>query len=38
MIAKSLEKISEIDSHIACASSGLITDARTLVDHARVEA
>ncbi|KRX01421.1 hypothetical protein PPERSA_01324 [Pseudocohnilembus persalinus] len=38
MIPKSLEKISEIDTHIAAASSGLITDARILVDHARVEA
>lgn len=38
MIAKSLEKINEIDTHIGCASAGLITDARTLVDHARVEA
>ena len=28
----------EIDTHIALASSGLIGDARTLVDHARVEA
>ncbi len=28
----------EIDTHIAAAVSGLIGDARTLVDHARVEA
>nr|GMD37134.1 proteasome subunit alpha type-5 [Ipomoea batatas] len=27
----------EIDSHIGCAMSGLIADARTLVEHARVE-
>ena len=26
----------EIDSHIACAMSGLTADARTMVDHARV--
>jgi 20S proteasome subunit alpha 5 len=34
----SVVKIMEIDSHIGCAVSGLIGDARTLVDHARVEA
>mmetsp|Transcript_12693 Transcript_12693/g.19308 ORF Transcript_12693/g.19308 Transcript_12693/m.19308 type:complete len:245 (-) Transcript_12693:587-1321(-) len=34
----SVEKISEIDSHIGAAMSGLVADARTLVDHARVEA
>eukprot|EP01055_Gregarina_sp_Pseudo9_P000478 Gregarina_sp_Pseudo_9__477@NODE_1304_length_1700_cov_25_782661_g1225_i0_p1_GENE_NODE_1304_length_1700_cov_25_782661_g1225_i0NODE_1304_length_1700_cov_25_782661_g1225_i0_p1_ORF_typecomplete_len255_score69_05Proteasome/PF00227_26/9_3e53Proteasome_A_N/PF10584_9/6_1e13SCAB_CC/PF16712_5/0_025SCAB_CC/PF16712_5/1_1e03DUF711/PF05167_12/0_12_NODE_1304_length_1700_cov_25_782661_g1225_i07411505 len=33
-----LQKIVEIDRHIACASAGIIADARTLVDHARVEA
>lgn len=27
----------EIDNHIGCAMSGLIADARTLVEHARVE-
>merc|ERR1712050_544429 len=34
----SIEKILEIDQHIGCAMSGLTADARTLVDHARVEA
>ena len=34
----SVEKIMEVDSHIAVAVSGLIGDARTLVDHARIEA
>ncbi|CAM9251401.1 unnamed protein product [Ectocarpus fasciculatus] len=34
----SVEKILEVDSHIGCAVSGLIGDARTLVDHARIEA
>jgi len=34
----SIEKILEIDSHMGCAMSGLTADARTLVDHARVEA
>ena len=33
----SVEKILEVDTHIAVAVSGLIGDARTLVDHARVE-
>lgn len=32
----SVEKIMEIDSHIGAAMSGLMPDARTLVDHARV--
>merc|ERR1711865_1187059 len=34
----SIEKILEIDIHMGCAMSGLTADARTLVDHARVEA
>jgi len=34
----SVEKIMEVDAHIAVAVSGLIGDARTLVDHARIEA
>jgi len=34
----SIEKIMEIDSHIGCAMSGLTADARTMVEHARVEA
>lgn len=38
MEPRSIEKISEIDSHIACAVSGLVADARTMVDKARVEA
>lgn len=33
----SIEKIMEIDSHIGCAMSGLTADARTLIEHARVE-
>jgi 20S proteasome subunit alpha 5 len=33
----SVEKIHEIDAHIGVAISGLTADARTLVDHARVE-
>lgn len=34
----SIEKILEIDVHMGCAMSGLTADARTLIDHARVEA
>ncbi|GIX64230.1 proteasome subunit alpha type 5-2, putative [Babesia caballi] len=37
MESVSLEKIMEIDSHIGCTMSGLIADARTLIDHARSE-
>eukprot|EP01113_Clastostelium_recurvatum_P041550 TRINITY_DN661_c0_g1_i1.p1 TRINITY_DN661_c0_g1~~TRINITY_DN661_c0_g1_i1.p1 ORF type:complete len:258 (+),score=45.26 TRINITY_DN661_c0_g1_i1:44-775(+) len=37
MEPSSLEKILEIDFHIGAAMSGLIADARTMVDHARVE-
>ncbi|KAI4826836.1 hypothetical protein KUCAC02_030267 [Chaenocephalus aceratus] len=33
----SIEKIVEIDTHIGCAMSGLIADAKTLIDKARVE-
>ncbi len=36
--ASSIEKIFQIDEHIGCASSGLVSDARVLVDRARVEA
>lgn len=38
MEPKSIEKIYELDSHIGCAASGLVTDARTLVEFARIEA
>mmetsp|Transcript_4535 Transcript_4535/g.9060 ORF Transcript_4535/g.9060 Transcript_4535/m.9060 type:complete len:161 (-) Transcript_4535:3138-3620(-) len=34
----SVKKIMEIDRHIGCAMSGLTADARTLIDHGRVEA
>lgn len=34
----SIEKLLEIDCHMGSAMSGLTADARTLVDHARVEA
>ena len=32
-----IEKIVEIDRHIACAVSGLMADSRTMVDRARIE-
>jgi len=35
---KSIEKIFTVDHHIGCATSGLVADARVLVDRARVEA
>lgn len=35
--ASSVEKIVEIDRHIGCAMSGLQADARSMVEHARVE-
>jgi len=34
----SIEKIFEIDKHIGCATSGLVADARALIDRARVDA
>lgn len=34
----SIEKVFVIDSHIGAATSGLIGDARVLIDHARVQA
>ena len=35
--ASSVEKIVEIDNHIGCAMSGLQADARSMIEHARVE-
>jgi len=34
----SIEKIFEIDNHIGCATSGLVADARALIDRARIDA
>ncbi|KAJ1606235.1 proteasome subunit alpha type 5 [Cryptosporidium canis] len=34
---RSLEKIMMIDNHIGCCMSGLVADAKTMIDHARVE-
>jgi len=36
--AESIEKIFQIDDHIGAATSGLVADARALIDRARVEA
>lgn len=36
--SRSIEKIFQIDDHIAAVTSGLVADARVLVDRARVEA
>lgn len=33
----SIEKVAEVDTHIGVAMSGLTADARTLIEHARVE-
>lgn len=38
MVPKTMEKIFEIDHHMACATAGMLADARTLVEHARTEA
>jgi len=38
IIPNSIEKIVEVDTHLSCAMSGLIADAKTLIDRARVEA
>src|SRR5688572_18845040 len=37
VVPSSIEKIFAIDTHIGCATSGLVADARALVDRARVE-
>jgi proteasome alpha subunit len=38
VVAASIEKIFAIDNHLGCATSGLVADARALVDRACVEA
>ena len=37
LVTNSLRKIEKLDQHIWCATSGVVPDARTLIDHARVE-
>ncbi|MCX6767857.1 MAG: archaeal proteasome endopeptidase complex subunit alpha [Candidatus Micrarchaeota archaeon] len=38
IVGESHEKIFQVDSHVAAASSGLVADARKLIDFARLEA
>lgn len=38
IVSSSIEKVFEVDKHVGCAMSGLIADARTMIDRARVEA
>jgi len=37
LVPNSVKKILKLDEHIGAAMSGLVADARTLIDHARVE-
>jgi len=37
LVPSSIKKLVKLDEHIGCAMSGLVADARTLVDHGRVE-
>lgn len=37
LVPSSIQKLVRLDAHIGCAMSGLVSDARTLVDHARLE-
>ncbi len=38
VVEESANKISEIDEHIICVSAGMVSDARVLIDRARVSA
>ena len=38
LIFSTIEKIVEIDNHLACAFSGLTADSKMLIERARVEA
>ena len=38
LIFSTIEKIVEIDTHLACAFSGLTADSKMLIERARVEA
>jgi 20S proteasome subunit alpha 5 len=37
LVPSSIKKLAKLDGHMGCAMSGLVADARTLIDHARVE-
>ena len=36
-VPSSIEKVAEMDVHIGVAMSGLTADARTLIDHGRIQ-
>jgi 20S proteasome subunit alpha 5 len=38
LVPSSIEKIFELDGHVGCATSGIVADARTLVDQSIAEA
>jgi len=37
LVTSSIKKLAKLDGHMGCAMSGLVADARTLIDGARVE-
>jgi 20S proteasome subunit alpha 5 len=37
LVPTSIKKLVKLDAHIGCAMSGLVADARTLIEHARIE-
>lgn len=37
LVPSSIRKLVKIDEHMGCAMSGLVADARTLIDHGRLE-
>lgn len=37
LVPSSVRKLEKLDEHIGCASAGFVADARTMVDHMRVE-
>lgn len=37
LVTSSIKKLAKLDEHMGCAMSGLVADARTLIDHSRVE-
>jgi len=38
IVAESLEKISQVDSHLAAAAAGIVSDARVLIERAQLKA
>jgi len=37
LVTSSIKKLAKLDGHMGCAMSGLVADARTLIDHSRVQ-